>query len=350
MNGRLFIHASNVHQGGGRTLLMAILKSLPINTKLILTIDSRMALSDSVVNEITVKRVKATLVDRITSERWLLDNVEADDLVFCFGNLPPLFKLRGQVLLFVQNRYLIDDVSLNGFSIKTKLRLRIERLWLYNRILNVVEVFVQTPSMKKLMERRVKREVVVNVFPFMKDIERYSRRIKALEVSKIKNYNFLYVASGEPHKNHRQLIEAWCLLAKEGLFPGLKLTLDRADFADLCFWLDRKVEQYQLKVENVGHLPHEKINNLYENTNALIYPSSFEAFGLPLIEARQKGLPVLASELDYVRDVLDPEHSFYPESAVSIARAVKRFMGIEEQVLPLHDANELIAEILMRIQ
>jgi hypothetical protein len=57
---------------------------------------------------------------------------------------------------------------------------------------------------------------------------------------------------------------------------------------------------------------------------------------------------VLASELDYVRDVLDPEQAFDPESAVSIARAVKRFMGIEEPALPLLDAGGFMKQILIR--
>ena len=67
--------------------------------------------------------------------------------------------------------------------------------------------------------------------------------------------------------------------------------------------------------------------NFIEKADALIYPSLFESFGMPIIEARSFNLPVLASELDYVRDLIDPEGSFDPNSPVSIARAVKRFMG-----------------------
>jgi glycosyltransferase involved in cell wall biosynthesis len=68
-----------------------------------------------------------------------------------------------------------------------------------------------------------------------------------------------------------------------------------------------------------------------------------ESFGLPLIEARQAGLPILASELDYVRDIVDPEESFDPFSARSIVRAVTRFMGVEQAALPLGNAADLLA-------
>jgi glycosyltransferase involved in cell wall biosynthesis len=87
---------------------------------------------------------------------------------------------------------------------------------------------------------------------------------------------------------------------------------------------------------------------MYNQVGALIYPSTFESFGLPLIEARQAGLPVLASELDYVRDILDPEQVFDPESAISIARAVKRFIAIDEPPLSLQDAAGFIKHILER--
>ena len=68
----------------------------------------------------------------------------------------------------------------------------------------------------------------------------------------------------------------------------------------------------------------------------------------PLIEAKQAGLPILASELDYVRDVLDPDQTFDPNSDISIARAVKRYLGIAEEPLPLQDANGFLDYILSK--
>jgi glycosyltransferase involved in cell wall biosynthesis len=98
----------------------------------------------------------------------------------------------------------------------------------------------------------------------------------------------------------------------------------------------------------MGSLSHGDVLKLYKDMGALIYPSTFESFGLPLIEARQAGLPVLASELDYVRDVIDPEQSFDPYSATSIARAVKRFMAVDELLLPLLDAKGFLDKIISR--
>lgn len=347
---RLIIHAINVHQGGGKALLSPLLSAIPSDLDAVALLDNRMTLPACMPENLTIKFVEPSIWQRFRAEWWLTQNIRPQEIVLCFGNLPPLFKSRGYAVVFVQNRYLVDDVKLDGFSFKTRLRLAAERLWLSGRMANADEFIVQTPSIKSLLKARTKRKIPIRVLPFMVNHDGYVRQVRPPEVQKEKNFDFVYVASGEPHKNHRQLIEAWCLLAKEGVFPSLKLTLDRAHFAELCSWMEQKIEQYRLNVENAGSLPHGHVKRLYDQADALIYPSTFESFGLPLIEARQAGLPVLASELDYVRDVLDPEQTFDPESAVSIARAVKRFMGIEEQPLPLQDAAGFMKHILERAE
>jgi glycosyltransferase involved in cell wall biosynthesis len=183
------------------------------------------------------------------------------------------------------------------------------------------------------------------VLPFSKDPESYTRVIDTpCDTMKVKK-NFLYVASGEPHKNHRNLMEAWVLLAMEGIRPGLYLTLDKNGFSDLCGWIEDRIKNFGLNVTNVGSISAQDLERVYKESLALIYPSDFESLGLPLIEARCAGLPILAAERDYVRDAVDPEETFDPGSPVSIARAVKRFLEIPEKPLPVMDAREWLSKI-----
>ncbi len=348
MSGRLFIHAPNVHQGGGRSQLLALLSGMPPDVDLRLSLDKRLTLPDNILKGVAIKRVTPSILGRIAAEKWLAKSLESTDLVLCFGNLPPLFKLRGLVVVFLQNRLLVDPVKLDGFSLKTRLRLVVERIWLSSRISNANEFIVQTPSMKNLLEQLTTEKIKVSILPFLDTSDGYNRGISSSSRPTEKNFDFLYVASGEPQKNHRQLIGAWCLLSEEGLFPTLKLTVDKVQFSELCIWIDRKSEKYQLNIENLGNVSHEQVMEHYQQATALIYPSTMESFGLPLLEARQAGLPVLASELDYVRDILDPDQAFDPESAKSIARAVKRFLEVDEPPLPLQDATGFIQHILDR--
>lgn len=346
MSPRIFIHANNVHQGGGRTLLFALLEAISVKYVWFATLDARLQPLMKLFGAGCVKWVGHSVLHRLNSEWWLARAVAAEDVVLCFGNLPPLFKLRGHAVVFVQNRYLVDDVGLNRFPFRVRMRLAMERMWLSSKLTNASEFVVQTPMMKRLLEIKTRGRVPVRVLPFVSEPKDYSRGLLQSKAQNENDFDFVYVASGEPHKNHLRLIEAWCLLAEEGLFPSLCLTLGDLRFAGLCREIEVMRQRYGLKVQNDGELSHHQVLAIYKKSGAAIYPSVLESFGLPLIEARQAGLPVLASELDYVRDVLDPEQTFDPESAASIARAVKRFMGLQEEPLPLHNAARFIEHLL----
>ena len=347
MKSQLFIHAVNVHQGGGQTLLSAIIRALKNYSSVTLIVDERMPLPNKISKNIIIKPVPPLYIRRYLVERWLKRKVKKGDTVLCFGNLPPLYKLNGRVILFLQNRYLVDDVSFRWMKNKVKVRLFLERIWLFRYLKNVDEVLVQTPSMKRLLKERMKIAKPINVRPFFGNKKYLSRSI--LKNKKINsNFDFLYVASGEVHKNHRKLINAWTLLAKDGIFPSLKLTIDKALFPELCDWIKKVKNLNQLNIENMGSRSIGEVKALYKKASALIYPSTMESFGLPLIEARLAGLPILASELDYVRDILDPEQTFDASSSHSIARAVKRFLKVSEPELQLSDAKVFLNEIYLQ--
>lgn len=343
--GKLYIHAVNIHQGGGRSLMEALLEGMPSQASIV-QLDSRMPIPSALPSTVLVRRVDPTIFRRWQADRWLEQHVSKGDSLLCFGNLPPLFRSRGHVTVFLQNRYLVDNVEIDQFPLRTRLRLMGERFWLSAFIQNVDEFVVQTPSMKRLLELRT--EVPIHVQPFMAFNQKYPRKAPEVDKEGGTDFDFLYVASGEPHKNHRQLIEAWCLLAEQRIFPSLRLTVDEVAFPGLCSWMEKTIAHHGLKVKNLGNLPRGKIAELYRQARALIYASTFESFGLPLIEARQAGLPVLAAELDYVRDVVDPEESFNPFSAVSIACAVKRFLGKQEESLLLQSPATFLKDILER--
>jgi glycosyltransferase involved in cell wall biosynthesis len=343
---RFFIHATNLHQGGGKALLIAIINALPNNVEIFINLDTRMEVAGQIPNNIHLKYFKPSVFDRFKSELWLLRHVKHNDVTLCFGNLPPIFKLLGSVNVFLQNRYLVDNVSLSQFKAKTRLRLLIERFWFVLFMGNVDSFIVQTPSMQKLLVSRVKDKTPIRILPFVAKPNNYLRKNLNSETKAKSTSNFIYVASGEPHKNHKRLVAAWCLLAEENLFPSLRLTIDQLSFNDLCNWIDDQVTHCKLNITNEGSLSHDDVIRLYGSSSAMIYPSTFESFGIPLIEARQAGLSILASELDYVRDVIDAEETFDPNSAVSIARAVKRFLMKEEVPLSLLDAESFIEQVL----
>lgn len=343
----LIIFATNIHQGGGATLLGGLLEALyETGLSARAFVDERMPLPERSSEQISFSSVKPTLPGRFRAEQMLRDTVSHEDTVLCLGNLPPLFDLPARVYLYVQNRYLVERGNLSGFQLKTRLRIQLERLWLKFFAGHVNVFLVQTPTMRGLLQNNLVSNGDIRVWPFLQEVSDYQRSLaSAGQRDHEKVYDFLYVASGEPHKNHRNLIEAWCLLAQEELFPGLCLTLDEDHALELWRWMQDKIAQYKLNVVTVSLKSRVDVEKILGTSRAVIYPSRFESFGLPLIEARQAGLPVLAGELDYVRDVLDPEETFNPASPLSIGRAVKRFLGVGEKPLDMMSAKDFITRI-----
>jgi len=344
LSGRLFIQAMNVHQGGGLALLLPLIQALPPGRQVVLLVDGRARLPSDLPAALTVRVVSPTLPARWAAERWLRREVAALDTLLCFGNLPPLLASRGRVVVFVQNRYLIDPVPLAALPPRVRLRLALERVWLARCAGHAATFLVQTPTMRRLLAQALPAHAArIGVWPFAAAQPALPRGVATVP----READFIYPASGDAHKNHRRLVQAWVLLAQDGLRPGLQLTFDAAAHPDLTAFVETQGRQHGLAIRNLGTLPHGELLDRYRRVDALIYPSLLESFGLPLIEAAAAGLPVVAAELDYVRDILDPTQAFDPLSPVSIARAVKRFMGRREADLELMDAADFLARLMV---
>jgi len=317
---KLIIHAPNVHRGGGRTLLHAVLQGIDDTQACLLLADDRLG-NEGFPVHIAVEHFPATLCGRFAAERRLRDAAQTDDVVLCMGNLPPLLPCKSRVAVFLQNRYLTDALPLAGFSLRSRLRIAVERLWLRARLHSGVRLIVQTPSMQSAVRQHLGFEAIVLPFFPQPDSPAIVRDAGT-------EPRFIYPASAEPHKNHRVLLAAWRLLDEWSIRPELHLTVE----TDTPLGEDiQRARNNGLAVINHGPLDTEALAALYAQCSALVYPSKAESFGLPLLEARQAGLRVVAAELDYVRDVVVPDETFDPDSPLSIARAVRRLLHVPER-------------------
>lgn len=330
---KLIVSAANVHQGGGRTLLLSLLEAARV--PMIVFVDARLVPPPKLPDNVELIVVEPTIAARVSAERTMASLGVPGDVLVAFGNLPPLFATPAKVYVYIQNRYLTSDCSLGGLPFRAQLRIQLERLWL-RLCLRDATILVQTPSMVREVQTSLGRDAVLA--PFGAANEQTRSKAPA-------EFDYVYVASGEPHKNHRKLVEAWELLAGEGIYPTLRLTLDPSRERELCLWLNERTQRHALRI-TIGQFAAEEMMSAYASASALIYPSLFESFGLPLIEASQAGLPILASERDYVRDVVAPRETFDPESAVSIARAIKRHMRLNLEVSALPSAEDFLARIV----
>jgi glycosyltransferase involved in cell wall biosynthesis len=190
-------------------------------------------------------------------------------------------------------------------------------------------------------DKKIKINISTFIDPHIMDNFIYPRNLN----NSTKEFDFIYPASGEPYKNHNNLIDALIILAGENIYPSIVITLDEKKYSKLLARLYAEKEKHKLNLHNVGFIPHNKILELYEATSHLIYPSFNESLGLPLIEAAKLGMPVVAGELDYIRDTVKPENTFDPNSPISISRAIKRQLGIDIEVTKIIGADDFLSSI-----
>ena len=148
------------------------------------------------------------------------------------------------------------------------------------------------------------------------------------EVKKKKNrklkYDFIYPASGESHKNHKNLLKAFVILAKLRIFPKLLITLNKEDLRKLNF--NYYVNKFNLKITNKPEKNREKFLKNYYRSKALIFPSNTETLGLPLIEAKKFKIDILASNKNFSKEYTSKKRLFNPKDPEDIANTIIRYL------------------------
>ena len=325
---RLIVYAPNVCVGGGLVLLKTLVRGWPDDLNFFAFLDQRISGSLVLPRNSKIHWVKPTIWGRISAELTLFKASTHKDVILHKNSLPPLLKSKGKTVLFMQNVLLIASGELSGYPLRQALRLRIERLICYVFRRRVDEYIVQTNSVKISLEDWYKHrnpydKPKITVFPFMENIKETKKKCKKERF----NFDFIFVADGLAHKNHATLFAAWTELADEGISPVLAVTVHPSD-TELAAQVEI-LKKGGIDLINIGWLPHHELLQKYFESKALIYPSLYESFGMPLVEASALGLPILASEMDYVYDVCDPAGTFDPRSSRSIARAVKKHLGVK---------------------
>ena len=123
---------------------------------------------------------------------------------------------------------------------------------------------------------------------------------------------FLYVGQLEPRKNLGALLDAWRSVRRDVSIDLVVAGRRRADFPALA-------GEPGLRV--LGEVPDGVLPGLYSGALAFVYPSRYEGFGLPVLEAMQSGAPVIASRA--VAEVAG-EAAVYAGDAEGIAEAMRR--------------------------
>lgn len=151
-----------------------------------------------------------------------------------------------------------------------------------------------------------------------------------------KHPSFLMVGTVEPRKGHLQTIDAFeylwnqgvqftlVIVGKEGWKVGELAERLRSHSLNgsQLFWFDKASDEF--------------LELLYANSDCLICASEGEGFGLPIIEAAQKNIPVLTRDLPVFREVAGPQASYFSGLAPEdLAGAVQQWVNGRSSSKPL---------------
>ena len=335
---RLFIEASNIHIGGGYILLLQILDSLRHEQSAVTVfLDARLDGIQKLYPSFTIRFVAPTFCGRLKHYLILPTIPKSNDKILCFGNIPPFKKPAcSYSVLYLQNWFLICDRSDVKFeNLRIFIRIMVERLLLKLFSKNVDTVLVQTETVRSQAQSRLPKSNIVTM-PF--------HAAPNVSVKSDSDFYF-YPARGDKSKNHVNLINCWIKLSKKEIRPKLVITIDVLAFPNLCSWIDEMVTKHHLNIKNIGFVDISEIHSMYSLSPVIIFPSYFESYGLPLVEAHALGLNIIAPELDYVRDVCVPVETFDPHSTRSIERAILRYLRFDEPI-KTWSASDVLTSIM----
>lgn len=137
---------------------------------------------------------------------------------------------------------------------------------------------------------------------------------------------YLMVSTVEPRKNHAYLLDAFERLWNQG--EGVRLCIV-GKIGWKCEALVERVKrhpQWNKKLFMFNDVNDKSLEFAYATARALVFPSYAEGFGLPLVEAMQRGLPVMASDIPVFREVGQDYAAYFDlEEPGSLVELVRRF-------------------------
>lgn len=137
---------------------------------------------------------------------------------------------------------------------------------------------------------------------------------------------FIYVGNAYPHKNLARAIEA--AAACEVNFA---IVSSRGVFVSRLVKLIRKLKAEKF-VKLLGFVPDNELKNLYKDSEGFIFPSLYEGFGLPGLEAMAAGTLVLASDIPVFKEIYKNKVIYFnPHDFTSIERSIRSVLDMDRE-------------------
>jgi len=243
-----------------------------------------------------------------------------------------------QVPLFMMEPYVvtIHDMSRLLFETGSGLRIETRRFLLRRGLLRAKRILAVSEATRRDVHNALgipadRIRVVYNAPnpDFFLPAQSGAARARILERYQIDYPFLLYAGNIRPQKNIRRLVEAFAVvreqLARHPVYGDLHLIVIGDEISRYPS-VRRAVIQTRVEkaVRFLGFVPFEALRVFFESAALFVFPSLYEGFGLPPLEAMAAGTPVVASNVSSLPEVLGHAAVLVnPENVFEIARAIQ---------------------------
>lgn len=163
---------------------------------------------------------------------------------------------------------------------------------------------------------------------------------KPKEAGTQRGENLLFVGSMEPRKNLENLLQALEILHDEGIDVPLTITGPSGwKNASICKRLEKS--PVAGNISYTGFVTEDALDKLYDTCAAVVFPSFYEGFGLPVLEALSHRAAVLTSQGSVMEEIAGNFATYFDaHSPASIANSIKTFYQEKEARYKEMEANE----------
>jgi glycosyltransferase involved in cell wall biosynthesis len=167
--------------------------------------------------------------------------------------------------------------------------------------------------------------------------DRFRVRLPEAEVERvlaehgIRRPYLLFVGNPKPHKNLDNVVQAYARARRMAQFDAPLVCVGGKEGGD------EKVRQRALylgladRVQQVGHVPDDALPAIYQGAELFLYPTLYEGFGLPVIEAMASGIAVITSNTSALKEIAEGyAHLVDPLDVDGMAKAIARCMADPE--------------------
>ena len=237
-----------------------------------------------------------------------------------FLNFYHPFFWKGRFLVTVHDLTLFFYPTRRG---KTFIHQLAMKLVMKNAIKKALKIIVPSNSTKKDIIKKFKNQnsklkVIYEGVPkefkplSTKTISQFKKK------KKLTSPFLLYIGQWRPHKNLIKLVEAFEIARKETDFQLVIAGKPDLKYKELISKI--KKSGYKKDIITPGFIPDEELPLWYNSATAFIFPSLYEGFGLPPLEAMGCGAPVLASKVSSLPEVLGTAALYFnPGNSKAIA-------------------------------